>query len=86
MINIFSIISKKKVKVETPHEWDNIIANCRSNSSPFRVINVNQLNLLDVKKAMEPYFLKTPKPQLKLETLRMYKISQENPDIVLVCT
>lgn len=82
----FSIISKKKEKVtvETPQEWDNIIANCRLKPSPFKVINVNKSNLFDVKKAIEPYFLKTPKLPLKMKTLIMYKISQENPDIVLV--
>ncbi|KAJ8928739.1 hypothetical protein NQ314_018664 [Rhamnusium bicolor] len=35
-------------------------------------------------KAVEPYFLKTPKPPLKLKTLRMYKISIEDPNIALI--
>lgn len=82
----FAIISKKKEKVtvETPQEWDNIIATSRSKPTPFTLVNVDQSNLYDVKKTVEPYFLKTPKPPLKLKTLRMYKVSKENPGVVLV--
>ncbi|KAJ8956422.1 hypothetical protein NQ314_006751 [Rhamnusium bicolor] len=82
----FSIINKRKEKVtvETPQELDDIMVTCRLKPSPFDVINVDQSNLFDVKKAVEPYFLKTPKPPLKLKILRMYKISIEDPNIVLI--
>ncbi|KAJ8964873.1 hypothetical protein NQ314_004555 [Rhamnusium bicolor] len=79
-----SIKRKEKVTVETPQVWDDIMVTCRSKPSSFDVINVDQSNSFDVKKAVKPYFLKTPKPPLKLKTLRMYKISIEDPNIALI--
>lgn len=80
----FSIISKIKAKatVELPGEWDDIINKSRSKPSPFKVVNVNQSNLYNVEKAVSPYFLKVPKPPLKLKSIRMYKVSREDPGFI----
>ncbi|CAG4917086.1 unnamed protein product [Colias eurytheme] len=77
----FAIIEKRKRKeqAETPSDWDSIMSGCRQSPSPFNVIKVDQSMLFDIKKATEPYFLKSPKPAVQLKNLRMYKINKESP-------
>ncbi|CAH1958008.1 unnamed protein product [Acanthoscelides obtectus] len=76
----FSIISKRKaVEVaEIPEHWDTIIQTCRSNPSPFNLIKVQQKHFFNVKLSTDKYFLKNPRPPIKLKSLRMYRIQAKN--------
>lgn len=76
----FSIVEKKKRKatIETPEEWDNLLRSCRSKPSPFNVVNVDQSDLCNIKEAVQPFFLKNPRPAVKLKPARMFRITQEH--------
>nr|XP_022906884.1 uncharacterized protein LOC111418579 [Onthophagus taurus] len=65
----FALIEKKKrrmERVEVPEQWDDLIRRAREKPVPFEVINFNQDKFFNVKAATEKYFLKLPKPAIKI--------------------
>lgn len=76
----FSIISKRKAveTAEIPKHWDNIIKTCRQKPSPFNVIKVQQKDIFNFKLSTDRFFIKNPKPAIKLKSLRMYRIQLHN--------
>lgn len=76
----FSVISKRKAVeiAEIPEHWDNIIKTCRQNPSPFNLIKVEQKDILDFKSSTDMFFIKNPRPPIKLKSLRMYRIQSNH--------
>ncbi|KAJ4430865.1 hypothetical protein ANN_19456 [Periplaneta americana] len=79
----FSIIAKKKRKVcvETPEEWNDIISSCRSQPNSFKVTRMHHQDFHNVKEAVQKYFRKSSGNEMKLKGLRMYRIDRESPFI-----
>ncbi|KAJ4425970.1 hypothetical protein ANN_27596 [Periplaneta americana] len=80
----FFLIAKKKrtVFVQTPNQWDDIIASCRVHPKPFEVKRVHTPDFLNIMKTtMEPYFAQSCRCQLKLKQLRMYKVNRDSPHV-----
>lgn len=75
----FALIGNKKKKFspEVPSDWDKIISEVRRYPSPFKVVPVTQDDFFDMKQALTPYFLKTPKPALKLRQARVITTKAE---------
>ncbi|VVC94111.1 unnamed protein product [Leptidea sinapis] len=75
----FTLIGKKKAlfSPELPSDWDNIIKDSRKHPSPFKVIPVEQDMFFNIKEAVSPYFLKVPKPALKLRQVCIIKTSEK---------
>lgn len=82
----FSLISRKKRKterVEIPEGWDNIILQARAKPSPFRLVKVDRSMIFDIKSATDKFFLKNPKPAIKIKNLKMLRIESTNRWIFL---
>ena len=82
----FSLIGKKKkstIKVEIPEMWDKIVEEARKHPSPFHLKIMTHEDFIDMKNAVEPFFLKTPKPPLKLHEFRMMLFQKEDKHIYL---
>ena len=65
----FSLIGKKKkstMKVEIPEMCDKIVEEARKHPSSFHLKIMTHEDFIDMKNAVEPFFLKTPKPLMKL--------------------
>lgn len=73
----FALIGKKKAvcSPEVPSDWDEIIRDARKHPSPFKVIPVTQDMFFNIKDAIMPYFLKVPRPALRLRQARIIKTS-----------
>lgn len=74
---------KKKHTIETPEEWEDLIKTARKHPSPFEVKSITPDMFFDLKKALEPYFIKTCKPATKIKDARMIKIDQESPFVLV---
>lgn len=81
----FSLIEKHKktATVEVPSEWDKIIKEAREKPSPYELVNVDSNMIFDVSSNISPYFLKNPKPPVKIKTARMLKYDRNEPGYVL---
>ena len=79
----FSLIAKKKrtASVQTPNQWDDLIASCRVHPNPFKVERVHTPDFLNIKATVEPYFSQSSRCQVKLKQLRMYRIDSDSPHI-----
>ncbi|CAH1114647.1 unnamed protein product [Psylliodes chrysocephalus] len=81
-----SLISRaKKVVLDVPEEWNDLIRQARCKPSPFKVINAGketQWFLMD--ESLKFFFLKNTKPKISLKPAQMYRVSQQYPAQVLV--
>lgn len=78
----FSLIEIKKRKLpraEVPEDWNKLILNARQNPSPFHLKELSTYDVKDIKKSTEDFFLKTPKPPLRLKQVRMLMINENDP-------
>ena len=82
----FSLISReKKVVVDVPEEWNDIIRQARTKPSAFNVVNAGtDSEWFLMSESLNDFFLKAPKPKISLKPARMYRISQQYPGQVLV--
>lgn len=78
----FSLIEIKKRRLpcaEVPEDWDRVILSARQKPSPFKLRNLSTFDVKNIKKSTEAYFLKTPKPPLKLKNIRMLQFNGNDP-------
>lgn len=70
---------KKNIKmVEIPEKWDKLILSARKYPSPFNLKELTHQDFFDIRRAVEPIFLKSPKPCLKLQEVRMIMFDKNN--------
>lgn len=82
----FGLIGKKKklaTKVEVPEMWDKAVKEARKHPSPFDLKVMTHEDFFDMKNAVEPLFLKTPKHPLKLHEVRMMMFEKDDKHIYL---
>jgi hypothetical protein len=74
--------------VDVPREWDDIIRSARHNTSPFKVVKpAEQGNVFhNMQASLRPRFLPNPKPQLPVKPLRMYRVKDTEPCVILART
>ncbi|XP_065218739.1 uncharacterized protein LOC135844449 [Planococcus citri] len=78
----FSNISKRVrlETIQTIEEWNHVIEAARKKPS-FEVVHPETSDFHDMLSALQPYFLKTAKPALKLREIKMYRIRESTADI-----
>lgn len=77
----FGLIGNKKKKaniVTLPEHWDKVVQDARQHPSPFKLKIMTHEDFFDIRSAVEPLFLKTPKPPLKLQQVRMMLFDQHD--------
>lgn len=82
----FALIGVKKKKTpsaEVPEVWDENIKTARKHPQPFNLQIMHYNDFKDWKSATDSIFLKTPKPPLKLQQVRMIHIEQGNTCVKL---
>lgn len=82
----FALIGNKKRttnRAEIPETWDVVVKTARKHPSPFHLKIMTHEDFFDLKSAVEPFFLKMPKPPLKLQQVRMLMIEKDDPHINL---
>ncbi|KAJ8894664.1 hypothetical protein PR048_007328 [Dryococelus australis] len=77
----FSLIDKTKQHIESvelPEEWDSAIQEARKKPSPISVVNMHYRDFVNMKAVTDDYFLKSPKPPLKIKSARMFYITEKD--------
>jgi hypothetical protein len=71
--------------VDVPLELDEIIGSAWYNPSPFKVVKpVEQGNVFhDMQENLGLHFLDNPKPRLLIKPLRMYRVKDTEPCVIL---
>ncbi|CAH2100920.1 unnamed protein product [Euphydryas editha] len=75
----FALIGKKKgmCSPEIPVDWDKIIEAARKYPTPFKVVTTTHDFFFNMKDALSPYFLKVPRPALRL---------RQNKGLIIIIT
>lgn len=81
----FSLIEKHKktCTIEVPSEWDKIISEAREKPSQYELVKVKSNEIFDISTSMSSFFLKNPKPPVKIKTARMLRYDIKEPGYVL---
>lgn len=75
---------KKNIKIiEIPEKWDEVILSARKHPSPFKLKQMTHQDFFDIRSAVEPLFLKSPKPALKLLEVRMLMVDKNDRHVNL---
>lgn len=79
----FSVVSrnKKSIAAETPQQWIAAIKQSKKKPPKFHVEKIHQEQFFDMFGSLKKFFLATPRPGMKLKSVRMIDIDQKFADV-----